>query len=155
LSWRAKKSRRHKTGAQLFKHYSHPASTNLQISAFEHMSSVVPKRTTIVTGRSQWRYGANGAAWPLCSMQPNELVEGSPLIISQVSYDSTEARMAWLNGLTADDLALTKIIDRIILGPTTSSPIANATVSRMFDILNQSGLKPKLRGSTIPFRAIG
>jgi hypothetical protein len=60
-----------------------------------------------------------------------------------------------IKGITADDLSLNKIIERIILGPSTSNPMAVATISRMLDILNQSALKPKLRGSTIPFRAIG
>jgi len=194
---------------------------------------------------SMWRgYGANGngAAIVFDASQMN-VVKSSPLIISQVSYDTTEARMAWLNsllstfawilsasnipnerlyiashclferiklfalftkhhgfkeerewrvvylperdiektlepmfhysigprgiepklkfkvlpikGLTADDLSLAKIIERIILGPTTSSPIATATVLRMFDVINQPDLKTKLRGSSIPFRAIG
>ncbi len=58
-------------------------------------------------------------------------------------------------GLTADDLSLAKITDRIILGPTISSPIARASVLRMLDILNQPALKPKLRVSTIPFRPSG
>jgi Protein of unknown function (DUF2971) len=58
-----------------------------------------------------------------------------------------------IEGVTDDDLSLAKIIDRIILGPSTSSPMAAASVLRMFDILNQSGLKSKLKGSTIPFRA--
>jgi hypothetical protein len=53
-----------------------------------------------------------------------------------------------------DDLSITKITDRIILGPSTSSPMAYATILRMLDLLNHSGLKPKLHGSTIPFRAI-
>jgi hypothetical protein len=60
-----------------------------------------------------------------------------------------------IKGLTADDLSLEKIIDRIILGPTVSSPMAIAAVQRMLDVLNQPNLKIKLRGSTIPFRAIG
>ena len=59
-----------------------------------------------------------------------------------------------VEGLTAADLSLTKITEQIILGPSVSSPMATATVLRMFDVLNQSGFKPKLRGSTIPFRAI-
>ena len=60
-----------------------------------------------------------------------------------------------IKGLTVDDLSLEKITERIILGPSISTPIAAATILRMLDILNQSGLKSKLRGSTIPFRAIG
>lgn len=60
-----------------------------------------------------------------------------------------------IEGLTADDLSLEKITDRIILGPSISSPMARASVLRMLDILNQPGLKAKLRASTIPFRSIG
>jgi hypothetical protein len=59
-----------------------------------------------------------------------------------------------IKGLTTDDLSLTKLTDRIILGPSMSSPLAYATVSRMLDVLKHSGLKSKLRGSTIPFRAL-
>lgn len=59
-----------------------------------------------------------------------------------------------VDGVTADDLSLVKIIDRIILGPSLSSPLARDTVYRMLDVLDQSGLKAKLRTSTIPFRPI-
>ncbi|WP_247382333.1 hypothetical protein [Bradyrhizobium sp. 143] len=58
-------------------------------------------------------------------------------------------------GMTSEDLSLEKITDRIILGPSISSPLAHASVLRMFELLNRSGLKDKLRVSTIPFRAIG
>ena len=58
--------------------------------------------------------------------------------------------------LTADDLSLSKIItDRIILGPSISSPMAHASVLRMLDLLKHPELKPKLRVSSIPFRAVG
>jgi len=59
-----------------------------------------------------------------------------------------------VEGVTAPDLSLTKITERIIMGPTISSPIANATARRMFDILNHPDLKTKLRASSIPFRSI-
>jgi Protein of unknown function (DUF2971) len=58
-------------------------------------------------------------------------------------------------GLTADDLSLAKITDRIILGPSVASPMARAAVLRMLDILKQPELKPRLRVSSIPFRAVG
>jgi hypothetical protein len=58
-------------------------------------------------------------------------------------------------GLTADDLSLSKITDRIILGPSISSPMAHASVLRMLDLLKHPELKPKLRVSSIPFRAVG
>lgn len=57
-----------------------------------------------------------------------------------------------LEGVTAADLSLTKIIERIIMGPTSSSPLASASARRMFDLLKHPDLKPKLRASTIPFR---
>ncbi len=60
-----------------------------------------------------------------------------------------------IKGLTTDDLSITNLTERIILGPSISSPMTYATVSRMLDVLKHSGLKPKLRGSTIPFRALG
>jgi hypothetical protein len=60
-----------------------------------------------------------------------------------------------IKGLTADDLSLGKLIDRIILGPSVSSPMAIAAVERMLHALKLDSLKPKLRSSTIPFRATG
>ena len=60
-----------------------------------------------------------------------------------------------IGGITPDDLSLTKITERILLGPSISSPIAYASVTRMFEVLGHSALNPKLRISTIPFRAIG
>ena len=59
-----------------------------------------------------------------------------------------------VKGLTTDDLSLTKIIERIIIGPSISSPMTKATIERMLDILKHSDLKSKLQGSTIPFRAL-
>ena len=59
-----------------------------------------------------------------------------------------------IEGLTADDLSIAKITDRIILGPSISSPIAIASIKRMFDLLKQPDLKSKVCASTIPFRAI-
>ncbi|GMB00093.1 DUF2971 domain-containing protein [Pelosinus sp. IPA-1] len=52
------------------------------------------------------------------------------------------------------DLSLIKLIDRIILGPGTSSPLAKATIFRMLDIVGKSELKEKVRTSTIPFRSM-
>ena len=49
--------------------------------------------------------------------------------------------------------SLTELIDRIILGPNTSSPLAKSTIERMFDKLGCSELKNKICTSTIPFRA--
>jgi len=56
-------------------------------------------------------------------------------------------------GLTDSDLNLCKIIYKIILGPSTSSPLAKNTVLRMLDKVGKPELKDRVFGSTIPFRA--
>jgi hypothetical protein len=56
-------------------------------------------------------------------------------------------------GYTDDDLTLSKIVDRVILGPSLSSPLARATILKMLDTLNKSDLKDRIVSSTIPFRA--
>jgi hypothetical protein len=60
-------------------------------------------------------------------------------------------KVAPIAGLTADDLSLAKIVDRIILGPTISSPLSRAAFIRMLEKLGHSELKD--HASTIPFRA--
>lgn len=59
-----------------------------------------------------------------------------------------------IKGLTSDDLSLSKIIDRIILGPSISSPLVHGTVSRMLEKLGKPELKSRLHFSSIPFRAL-
>ena len=59
-----------------------------------------------------------------------------------------------VEGVTAADLSLTKIMERIIMGPSISSPMALAMARRMFDRHGHLDLKPKLRPSTIPFRPL-
>jgi Protein of unknown function (DUF2971) len=56
-------------------------------------------------------------------------------------------------GLIEDDLSLSKIVDRIILGPSLSSPLARAAILKMLDTLGRSDLKDRIKSSTIPFRA--
>ena len=51
-------------------------------------------------------------------------------------------------------LSLTGLIERIILGPSISSPLAKASIERMFDKMEKPELKRKIFTSTIPFRAI-
>lgn len=58
-------------------------------------------------------------------------------------------------GITAEDLSLSKIIDRIILGPTISSPIATAAFKRMLAEYNESELTSRVVASTIPYRSKG
>jgi hypothetical protein len=61
-------------------------------------------------------------------------------------------KVAPLEGIASPNLSLSGIIERIILGPTISSPMARTTVLRMFDLLGREELAPKLRASTIPFQ---
>jgi len=58
-----------------------------------------------------------------------------------------------INGLTTDDFLLTKIIDKIILGPAISSVMTRKTVERMLEKAGKTDLKKNLISSTIPFRA--
>ena len=48
-----------------------------------------------------------------------------------------------LEGVTTADLSLTKITERIIMGPTSSSPLASTAARRMFDLLKHPELKSK------------
>jgi hypothetical protein len=54
-----------------------------------------------------------------------------------------------------EGISLTSIIDRILLGPATSSPLAKAMVEKMLVKLGREELKNKIRASTIPFRVLG
>ena len=58
-----------------------------------------------------------------------------------------------IDGLTTDDFLLTKIIDKIILGPAISSVMTRKTVERMLEKAEKADLKKSLISSTIPFRA--
>jgi Protein of unknown function (DUF2971) len=56
-------------------------------------------------------------------------------------------------GLTEVDVSLSKIIERIILGPSLSSPLARASIRKMLDTLGRSDLTDRIKSSTIPLRA--
>jgi Protein of unknown function (DUF2971) len=56
-------------------------------------------------------------------------------------------------GATADDLSLSKIVSRIILGPTISSPMAVTAFRRMLFFHGEMALIPCLVASSIPFRS--
>jgi hypothetical protein len=60
-----------------------------------------------------------------------------------------------LPGYSDDNLSLSKLIERIILGPSLSSPLARLTVLKMLETLKKSSLKDRVVSSTIPFRAGG
>jgi hypothetical protein len=57
-----------------------------------------------------------------------------------------------LGDLFGDILSLDHIIDRIILGPTTSTVLATTSVKRMLSHHGKSSIAKKVVGSTIPFR---
>ncbi|HEY5047267.1 MAG TPA: DUF2971 domain-containing protein [Rhizomicrobium sp.] len=57
-----------------------------------------------------------------------------------------------LANVSAPDLALERLIDRIILGPSLASPLALRSVQRMLDNIRKPHYKPLLRPSTIPLR---
>ncbi len=61
-------------------------------------------------------------------------------------------KIAPMAGFIEDDISLDKIIHRIILGPTISSPLARAAVKKMLD-RHAPQLKDRIAASTIPFRA--
>lgn len=62
-------------------------------------------------------------------------------------------KVAPIEGVTSDDLSLEKIVERILLGPSLSSPLARTAVLRMLDRLGKPYLKDKVYASTIPFRS--
>jgi len=60
--------------------------------------------------------------------------------------------LAPVPGVPSDGISLENLIERIILGPTASSPMAVKSVSRMLDHHNRSSLVDKIVPSMIPFR---
>jgi hypothetical protein len=61
-------------------------------------------------------------------------------------------RIAPIPGLTQDDLSLSKLVERIILGPTVSNPLARISVAKMVERVSPE-LKDRIVGSMIPFRS--
>ena len=58
-----------------------------------------------------------------------------------------------LSDLMASDLSLSKIVRRIILGPSVSSPLAKTMIFKMLDRLQKPELKARVVASSIPYRA--
>lgn len=58
-----------------------------------------------------------------------------------------------LDGVFGDDLSLENVVDRIILGPTTSTMLAATSVKRMLSHRGKHGLAEKIVASSIPFRS--
>lgn len=57
-----------------------------------------------------------------------------------------------LDGIFSEDLSLEKIVDRIILGPTTSTVLAANAIKRMLVLKGKHALADKVVPSSIPFR---
>lgn len=58
-----------------------------------------------------------------------------------------------LEGLFGENLSLENIVDRIILGPTTSTMLAETAIKRMLSHKGKDGLAEKIVASSIPFRS--
>lgn len=56
-------------------------------------------------------------------------------------------------GVTAPDFSLEKLLDRIILGPTVSSPLSHAAVVKMMEKIGRSDLAKRVKASSIPYRS--
>jgi hypothetical protein len=61
-------------------------------------------------------------------------------------------KIAPVEGVTPAELSLNKLTQRIILGPTISSPLAATAFYRLLDQTGHPELKPRVRSSGIPFR---
>jgi hypothetical protein len=57
-----------------------------------------------------------------------------------------------IEGVTAKDLKLERVVTKIILGPTVSSPLAVNSVRRMLEMVNKHELVDRVFPSTTPFR---
>ena len=57
-----------------------------------------------------------------------------------------------IDGITADDFSLEKIVSKIILGPEVSSHLAVSAVKRMLEKLKKPEIAKKLVASSTPFR---
>lgn len=81
----------------------------------------------------------------------------TPMLHYAINGRGLEPRLKFpvkpIEGVTADDLSLAKLVDRIILGPTANSPLAKSTLLRVLDATGKGTLKEKVVASTIPYRS--
>jgi Protein of unknown function (DUF2971) len=61
-------------------------------------------------------------------------------------------KIGHIPGVSADDLASDRLLERIILGPSHPSPLAKRSVERMLERIGKPELKKKLWPSGIPLR---
>lgn len=62
-------------------------------------------------------------------------------------------KIEYMPDLAEPEFSLSKIIDRIILGPSLSSPLAQFAITKMIEALGRTELKERMICSTIPFRS--
>jgi len=63
-------------------------------------------------------------------------------------------KLAPIDGITAPDLSLEKLVHQIILGPSASHQLAARTLERMFVQLGRGALVERMCLSSTPFRAV-
>jgi hypothetical protein len=68
--------------------------------------------------------------------------------------DEPKLKLKPIPGSPKTDVSLSKIVERIILGPSISSPLAFGAIWKMLDELKKSDLKQRIVTSTIPFQAV-
>jgi hypothetical protein len=56
--------------------------------------------------------------------------------------------------VAAPDFSLEKVVDRILLGPTVSSPLSHAAVVKMLEKMGRFALAKVVRASSIPYRGL-
>ena len=64
-------------------------------------------------------------------------------------------KIKYVEGLTAADLTLEKIVDHIILGPSRSSGLVEGSAKRMLEKAGKLSLINNLKVSGIPYRSFG
>jgi hypothetical protein len=62
-------------------------------------------------------------------------------------------RLGHIAGVSAPDLTLERILERIVLGPSLSSPLARRSVERMLEKIGRPDFKTRLHPSGIPLRS--
>jgi hypothetical protein len=64
-------------------------------------------------------------------------------------------RIGHIAGVSAADTTLERLLDRIILGPSLSSPLTIKSVERMLEMISRPEFKSLIRASGIPLRPLG
>jgi hypothetical protein len=80
-----------------------------------------------------------------------------PMLSYAISLRGIEPKLkfkiGYIEEVTARDLSLSKVVERVILGPTTSGVMATSSVRRMFELAKKPELIHRVVASQTPFRA--